>query len=395
MPAVKRFFQRIELSYYASEFFMSSKKTGSNPVIQNERRRLLIDATITAISTLGLANVTLAKIAKIADLTAGSVNFHFDNKETLLLETLSFLVEEFSQSIEQAMAAASGDPTKQLIAMFEASLDPDVTEPRKTAVWFAFSSEARTRDDYRRICGDEEKKNFAITLKLCDLIIHQGNKQGQMNARAMANAVQGLITEIWEDINQAGEDFDRDDARHVYLSFLASVFPWAYSMPANHNPSQSPLALKDKSLTIQRAGAADLAAVAKLFDLYRQFYEEPGDAKLARKFIGDNIKKERSVIFIARDSKGKALGFTQLYPGLCSVAGKPFLTLYDLYVDSDTRTRGVGRALMNEAKKYAKKSGASRIDLETAVDNYRAQALYEDLGYERDNAFYKYSLPLA
>ncbi|MEH6589519.1 MAG: GNAT family N-acetyltransferase [Halioglobus sp.] len=374
---------------------MSTKKPGSNPVIQNERRRLLIDATITAISTLGLGNVTLAKIAKIADLTAGSVNFHFDNKETLLLETLAYLVEEFDQSIEQALAAANGDPTRQLTAMFEASLNPDVTEPRKTAVWFAFSSEARTRDDYRRICGDEEKKSFAITLKLCDQIIQQGNKQGQMNARAMANAVQGLITEIWEDINQVGENFDREDARHIYLSFLASVFPWAYSMPASHTPSQSPLALKDKSLTIKRADTKDITVVAKLFDLYRQFYEEPGDVKLARKFIGDNIKKERSVIFIAYDSAGIALGFTQLYPELCSVAARPFLTLYDLYVDSSARSRGVGRALMEEAKKYAKKSGASRIDLETAVDNYSAQALYEDLGYERDNAFYKYSLPLA
>jgi TetR/AcrR family transcriptional repressor of bet genes len=373
---------------------MRNKKTGSNQVIQNERRRLLIDATITAISTLGLANVTLAKIAKIADLTAGSVNFHFDNKETLLLETLSFLVDEFSQSIEQAMTAATGNPTKQLTAMFEASLDADVTEPRKTAVWFAFSSEARTRDDYRRICGDEEKKNFAITLKLCDQIIHQGNKQGQMNARAMANAVQGLITEIWEEINHAGDSYDREDARYIYLSFLASVFPWAYSMPVSHSPNQPPLAMRDKSLVITRAAAADIGAVAELFDLYRQFYEEPGDMKLARKFIGDNIKKERSIIFIARDREGNNLGFTQLYPELCSVAGKPFLTLYDLYVDSSARTRGVGRELMNEAKKYAKKARASRIDLETAVDNYRAQALYEDLGYERDNTFYKYSLPL-
>ena len=49
---------------------------------------------------------------------------------------------------------------------------------------------------------------------------------------------------------------------------------------------------------------------------------------------------------------------------------------------------------MNEAKKYARKVRACRIDLETAVDNYPAQALYEGLGYKRDIAFYKYSLAI-
>jgi ribosomal protein S18 acetylase RimI-like enzyme len=42
----------------------------------------------------------------------------------------------------------------------------------------------------------------------------------------------------------------------------------------------------------------------------------------------------------------------------------------------------------------ARKSRASRIDLETATDNYDAQKLYEALGYERETEFYKYSLAL-
>ena len=42
----------------------------------------------------------------------------------------------------------------------------------------------------------------------------------------------------------------------------------------------------------------------------------------------------------------------------------------------------------------ARKSRACRLDLETAVDNYQAQALYEKRGWERDVAFYKYSLEL-
>lgn len=373
---------------------MSEKKSGINTAIQAERRRLLIEATMSAISEHGLSNLTLAKIAGFAGLSAGSVNFHFSSKEALLLETLSHLTSEFEQSIDHALEAAGNDPAARLQALFEASLDPEITEPRKMAVWYAYASEARARADYQRICGAQDKKIFAITLQTCDQLIHLGGKQDYMNARAMANAVQGLIDEIWQEILYAGENYDREDARYIYLSFLASVFPWSFAAPESQTNRGSSLSTKDKSLRIVRVEKQQVNETSKLFDLYRQFYEETADASLARKFIGDNVSKERSVIFLALDKDDTALGFVQLYPSWCSVAAAPFWTLYDLYVEHAARKRGVGKALMAQAEKMARKTKASRIDLETAIDNYSAQALYEQLGYERDTHFYKYSLTL-
>ena len=71
--------------------------------IQQKSRSLLIEATITAIAEFGLSQLTLAKISSIAGLTAGTVNFHFDSKEALLLETLNFVSEEFDQSLASAL----------------------------------------------------------------------------------------------------------------------------------------------------------------------------------------------------------------------------------------------------------------------------------------------------
>ena len=78
---------------------MGTKKPGISSTIQAERRRLMIDATMTAISEHGLPKLTLAKIADIAGLSAGSVNFHFDSKEALLLATLTELASEFEGTI--------------------------------------------------------------------------------------------------------------------------------------------------------------------------------------------------------------------------------------------------------------------------------------------------------
>ena len=194
---------------------MSTKKAGTNSAIGAERRRLLIDSTMSAISEHGLSQLTLAKIAKIAGLSAGSVNFHFATKEALLLETLTFLADEFQQGIDVALKNAGPDAPSRLQALMEASMDPGITEPRKMAVWFAFTAEARGREDYKRICGGQDLKILNLTQELCREIIKAGGKQKQMHAGAMANAVQGLVDEIWNDILHTGEGYDRDAARFM------------------------------------------------------------------------------------------------------------------------------------------------------------------------------------
>ena len=366
----------------------------TNPAIHQERRRLLIDATISAIAEFGLSKLTLAKISSIAGLTAGTVNFYFDSKETLLLETLNFVSEEFDRGIAQALAQAGLDPAKRLAAIIDASLDPEITEHRKMAVWHAFDSESRGREDYQRIRGALDKQNFKLILNLCEQIINQANKQAEINARAIANAISGITDEVWKEILFAGEEYDRDDARQVCQSFLASIFPWCYQMPAQNRDDTEPQ--RDPTM-ITQANLDDLEQVAVLFDLYRQFYEEEADLNLARQYIEQRMQTQSSVIFIAWDKEGadkKAIGFTQLYATYCSVEASTIWVLYDLFVDSSQRNQGVGRALMNRAKAMALESGASRIDLETAVDNISAQGLYETLGYKRDSDFYKYSLAL-
>ena len=101
------------------------------------------------------------------------------------------------------------------------------------------------------------------------------------------------------------------------------------------------------------------------------------------------------MILVAVDETSSLLGFTQLYPALCSVDLVRYFVLYDLYVVETERRRGVGHGLMIAAQQWAMAEGAARLDLETAHDNCGAQALYEGLGYVRDSVFYKYSLELS
>lgn len=144
-------------------------------------------------------------------------------------------------------------------------------------------------------------------------------------------------------------------------------------------------------LTIRLATIEDLSQLAQLFDAYRQFYEQIPDVALANTFVADRINKQESAIFVAENTEKQLIGFCQIYPSFCSVMAAKIGVLYDLFVDSTARKTGAGRALMLAAHDYAAKNDMARLDLSTAKDNFKAQALYESLGWVQDNVFYTYN----
>jgi ribosomal protein S18 acetylase RimI-like enzyme len=146
--------------------------------------------------------------------------------------------------------------------------------------------------------------------------------------------------------------------------------------------------------TIREARASDLAALATLFDLYRQFYEQAPDLERATAFLAQRVERQESVILVACDAKGNMRGFCQLYPSFCSVEARPIYTLYDLFVHPAARQGGVGRQLLAAARERAQADGKSRMDLTTAKTNHAAQALYESMGWQRDEVFFAYQLPI-
>jgi len=145
---------------------------------------------------------------------------------------------------------------------------------------------------------------------------------------------------------------------------------------------------------IIEANIKHLDEVARLFNLYRIFYKQPDDLERAHQFIKGRMEMNESTIFVSDNADGTLSGFVQLYPSFCSVSTISILILYDLYVDPDIRTKGIGRALMNKAREYAQENGFKRLELSTAKDNFIGQSLYESLGYEVDEEFLHYSLEI-
>ena len=145
---------------------------------------------------------------------------------------------------------------------------------------------------------------------------------------------------------------------------------------------------------ISRATIDDVDTVAPLVTAYRAFYRQTPALPTERAFIERNLREKRSTVFIARNEVQEAVGFVQLFQTYSTVRLGPQLILEDLFVDPSVRRGGVATALMKRAMEYAREIGATGMFLETAMDNATAQALYERLGWTREDTFYKYNAPM-
>ena len=143
------------------------------------------------------------------------------------------------------------------------------------------------------------------------------------------------------------------------------------------------------AVRIIEAGPTHVGHIVPLFLDYLEFYRQPAQQDKAQAFLRERLERSESKIFLARVDD-ELVGFVQLYPTFASLAMKRSWVLYDLFVTSAARKHGVAKALMERARQLAIETGADGLVLETAVDNLPAQRLYEQLGWKRDDGFYRY-----
>lgn len=149
-------------------------------------------------------------------------------------------------------------------------------------------------------------------------------------------------------------------------------------------------------LEIRRIDLNEANLVVGLFNQYRIFYGKFSDLGMAKAFIDARLENNESIILVAL-ADDKPIGFTQLYPNYSSARLTKNWILNDLFVDLDYRKQGIGEALIKTAMDFAKNQGATFVQLETAVDNYTAQSLYETIGFKKqepDNEFFLYKIDI-
>jgi TetR/AcrR family transcriptional repressor of bet genes len=188
-----------------------------------QTRAAILDAAIRVVARHSLSGTTVERVAETAGVSPGTVILHFKRKESLLLEALEHLAQEFDQARRRAIATAAGDPVRALEQLIEVAFDPKVSDPAKVAVWYAFWGEAAARRTYLERVDAIDLNYHADIVRICGELVARG--YGHVNAEAAAIGLIGAIEYLWQDILVAGDGFDRAAARKTVRAYLASVFP--------------------------------------------------------------------------------------------------------------------------------------------------------------------------
>lgn len=188
-----------------------------------QRRQQLIDATVECLARRGYAQTTLTDVATLAGLSHGLVNFHFETKQKLLIETLLFLAAEYRENWTRALAAAAPSPEHQLEALIAADFNETVCTQSKLTAWCAFWGEAQSRPIYQETCGSNDLKYVSMLEGICDRIIRNGGYD--LNAVRVARILYATVEGLWLDLFISNTPHSRDEARRTAFSCVAAFFP--------------------------------------------------------------------------------------------------------------------------------------------------------------------------
>jgi GNAT superfamily N-acetyltransferase len=147
---------------------------------------------------------------------------------------------------------------------------------------------------------------------------------------------------------------------------------------------------------VRPVGDGELDALLPLIAGYQRFYgaAAPDDDR-NRAFWAHFTAPggDRGLLLGAYDESGAPVGFATVYWTWDSISAGDVALLYDVFVADHVRGGGVGRALVGAAAAAARQRGHRELTWVTALDNRRAQRLYESLPTQR-SAWFEYALPL-
>lgn len=135
------------------------------------------------------------------------------------------------------------------------------------------------------------------------------------------------------------------------------------------------------AVSVRPVVASDEQEWLKLFQDYIVFYKAsvPKDviALTWRRLLS---REDNMMALIARDAGERAVGIAALVFHRSTWSSSWYCYLEDLFVASDVRGQGVGRALIEATYAEADRRGADRTYWATQDDNATARKLYDSVG---------------
>jgi GNAT superfamily N-acetyltransferase len=154
--------------------------------------------------------------------------------------------------------------------------------------------------------------------------------------------------------------------------------------------------VENRDLTIRPGRQEDAAEAARLWMQSARehtthdpiYVTAPGAERVMRRFLADLTSSSHAFLFVA-EFDGRTIAFVsgELRESSPTFRPKTWASVDDVYVEPDYRNLGVGRALVESVKAWAKERGADGVSLQVAAANERGRKFYEDLGFREVSVY--------
>lgn len=188
-------------------------KKGVEPV----RREQLIRATFQTIDEIGMADATVATIAKKAGLSSGIVAHYFGDKDGLLEATMRHVLRDLWSATTRRRVAARKDPRARLRAIVAANFDDTQTSAPVMKTWLAFWSQSMHEPALKRLQHVNTRRLYS------NLCAEFAKALPPAKAKRAASGLAALIDGLWLRGALAGGPFDTRAAlrlAHDYIDLL-------------------------------------------------------------------------------------------------------------------------------------------------------------------------------
>lgn len=171
-----------------------------------DKRQRILQAAVQAFSEKGYADVTIAEIARKADVASGTIYEYFKNKEDVLL---SVPEEHFRNNLEQLKQTFSGNnPPRKLWLFMQDYFQQYLADPNFVAIFLTMIQ--FNRRFYESRAYKIQYKYVVEVEKMVETILNESNVRN-INIRVFRNMFLGGFTHMalrWFLVGQNG-DFDK------------------------------------------------------------------------------------------------------------------------------------------------------------------------------------------
>ncbi len=192
-----------------------------------DRRDLLIAATLTSLARDGHAGISVRRIAAEAGVSVGLLNHHFGSIDALIAETYHKLASELTTALWQEVDQAQG-PAARLDAFLAGSFSSRVMDPKLLGVWVVFWSLIRHSDPV----NDSHEKSYRAYLELIrQLLDDLAASEGFVihDTRLAAIGLSAMLDGLWLEWCLNPGTFSPADGLHICRCWIQGLRHGAFS----------------------------------------------------------------------------------------------------------------------------------------------------------------------